>query len=170
MITLLPPLTPSKPRITLNLVLASMLAFFSAGAYANASSIQIKQPWVHSTVPGQKVTGVFMQLNAEKASKLVSVSSPAAARAEIHQMTMDDHHVMKMRAMKNLDLPAGKNVELKPGSYHIMLFDVKKQLKKDEEIALTLKFANKEKSKATQSINIKVPVLDGAPTPAGSGS
>ncbi len=177
MITLRP-LNLLKPRITANLALASMLAFLSVGAYADASTsasesdttIQIKQPWVRSTVPGQKVTGVFMQLTAEKDSKLVSVSSPEAERAEIHQMTMDDHHVMKMRAMKSLTLPAGETVELKPGGYHIMLFDVKKQLKKDEEIDLTLKFISKEKHKTTQSITIKVPVLDAAPTPASAGS
>ncbi len=176
MITLLPPLKPLKPRIITMMALASMLAFLSVGAYADASTsasasdttIQIKQPWVRSTVPGQKVTGVFMQLIAEKNSKLVSVSSPEAGRAEIHQMTMDDHHVMKMRAMKGLDLPAGKTVELKPGSYHIMLLDVKKQLKKEDEISLTLKFVkkedkeSKEKSKKMYATNItiKVPVLD----------
>ena len=37
--------------------------------------------------------------------------------------------MMKMKAVDRLPLPAGKSVELSPGGYHMMLFDLKAPLK-----------------------------------------
>ena len=46
--------------------------------------------------------------------------------------------VMQMRALTALDLPVGKAVELKPGGYHVMLFDLKQQIKAGDSLPLTL--------------------------------
>jgi hypothetical protein len=43
-----------------------------------------------------------------------------------------------MRAVKALDLPAGRPVELKPGGYHVMLMDLKQQMKEGETVPVTL--------------------------------
>jgi copper(I)-binding protein len=53
------------------------------------------------------------------------VASPAANVVELHEMVMDNN-VMKMRALPRLEVQAGKPLELKPGSYHVMLIDLKK--------------------------------------------
>jgi hypothetical protein len=45
---------------------------------------------------------------------------------------------MRMRAMQALVLPAGSTVELKPGGYHMMLMDLKQQLKIGEVVPMTL--------------------------------
>jgi len=37
-----------------------------------------------------------------------------------------------------LDLPAGRAVELKPGGYHVMLMDLKQQMKEGEVVPVTL--------------------------------
>jgi copper(I)-binding protein len=80
-----------------------------------------------------------MKITAKENSKLLSVSSPAAGVAEIHEMKMEKD-VMKMAAIPSLDLPAGKAVELKPGSYHVMLMDLKAPVEKGAKLPLTLKF------------------------------
>jgi copper(I)-binding protein len=55
-------------------------------------------------------------------------------------MTMDNG-VMKMRPLKGgLEINPGQSVELKPGSYHIMLLDLKQPLQKGDHIKGTLKF------------------------------
>ena len=51
-----------------------------------------------------------------------------AGVAEIHEMKMQGD-MMRMRAVPALELPAGKAVELKPGGYHVMLMDLKQQLR-----------------------------------------
>ena len=93
-----------------------------------AAQLVVKDAWVRATVPQQKATGAFMQLTAAQDSKLVSVSSAAVPVVEVHEMKMQDG-VMKMRPLPSLSLPAGKAVSLTPGGYHVMLMDLKQQLK-----------------------------------------
>jgi len=107
-------------------------------AVANAN-VTISDSWVRPTVAGQKATGAFMKITAKENSKLLSVSSPIAGVAEVHEMKMEKD-VMKMAAIASLDLPAGKAVELKPGSYHIMLMDLKSPVEKGAKLPLTLRF------------------------------
>ena len=45
-----------------------------------------------------------------------------------------------MRAVPSIALPAGKAVALKPGGYHIMLLDLKREIKVGESVPLTLVF------------------------------
>ena len=97
-----------------------------------------------------------MKLTAKDSAKLVGVSSPAAGVAEIHEMKMDKD-VMKMAALPNgLDLPAGKVVELKPGSYHVMLMDLKAPLTKDSTVPVTLVFQDAKGVKT--NLELKLPV------------
>jgi len=93
----------------------------------------VKDPWARATVAQQKASGAFMQLQSAKGGKLLSASSPVAGVVEIHEMAMDGN-VMKMRAVPSLDLP----VDLKPGGYHVMLMDLKKQLNAGDTIPITL--------------------------------
>jgi hypothetical protein len=67
--------------------------------------------------------------------------------------------VMKMAALPNgLDLPAGKAVDLKPGSYHIMLMDLKLPLTKDAAVPLTLTFQDSAGKKSQQVLQVPVSV------------
>lgn len=144
---------------------ASALTLLAAGAWAQA--VEIKNPWARATVQGQKATGAFMTLTATAASRLKSVSSPVAGVAEVHEMRLEGD-VMRMSALRDgLELPAGKPVELKPGSYHLMLLDLKMPLRKDSSIPLTLVFVD---SKGQESrTELSVPVLS-SPPPAGMNS
>ncbi len=117
-----------KRTITL---LAALLAF---GAQAQTT---VKDAWVRGTVAQQKATGLFAQITSAGGGKLVSAASPVAGIVEIHEMTLDGG-VMKMRAVPALELPAGKMVELKPGGYHVMLMELKQELKAGDTVPLTL--------------------------------
>jgi copper(I)-binding protein len=133
--------------------IASLLAVSTLSAFGQ---VAVQEPWVRGTVPQQKATGAFMQLKAEKDSRLVSAKSPVAGVVEIHEMAMEKD-VMKMRALPNgLELPAGKSVELKPGGYHVMLMDLKQQVKEGDTVPITLIVEGKDKKQTT--IEIKVPV------------
>jgi copper(I)-binding protein len=142
--------------------LAVGLSVMAAGASAQA--VDVQNAWARATVQGQKATGAFMTLTAPSAAKLVSVSSPVAGIAEVHEMKMEGD-VMKMRALAGgLDLPAGKAVDLKPGGYHIMMMDLKLPLQKDTTIPLTLVF--KDAKGVETKKELKVPVAQAAPAGA----
>jgi len=78
-----------------------------------------------------------MVIVSPRDARLAGVSSPAAGAAELHSMTMDGG-TMRMRAVEALDLPAGTPVNLAPGGYHVMLFDLKKPLVAGQKVPLTL--------------------------------
>ncbi|MGK5067717.1 copper chaperone PCu(A)C [Janthinobacterium sp. RT4P48] len=135
----------------LKTLLATALAVLSFSATAQ-SGVQITDPWVRATVPQQKATGAFMQITAPKAMRLLEVRSSVAGVAEIHEMSMADN-MMRMRQVKEIALPAGKAVELKPGGYHVMLLDLKGQVKAGDKIPLTLVLEGEDKHRETIEVN-----------------
>ena len=139
------------------LVLPAVLAL--AGA-AHAQVVVTGQ-WVRATVPQQKATGAFMQIKSPTDVKLVSVSTPVAGVAEVHEMAMDGN-VMRMRPVSALPVPAGQAVELKPGGYHVMLMDLKGQVKDGDIVPLTLVFEGADKSRATVQVTAQARAGAGA--------
>jgi len=107
-----------------------------------AAQVKVVQPWVRSTVPGQTVAGAFMKLESSVPASLVGASSPIASRVEIHETVMKDN-MASMRAVDKIDFGPGKPAVLKPGGYHVMLFDIAKPLKKGDTVPLTLDFVEK---------------------------
>jgi copper(I)-binding protein len=131
------------------LVLSVFALFLSMAASAQ---VTVKDAWVRATVAQQKATGAFMQLESKQDAKLVSAQSPVAGVVEVHEMAMEGG-VMKMRAVPSLALPAGKAVELKPGGYHVMLMDLKGQVKDGDTVPVTLVVEGKDGKR--QSIEVK---------------
>jgi copper(I)-binding protein len=123
-----------------------------------AAQVTVTDPWVRGTVAGQMATGAFMQLKSAKDAKLVEARSPVAGVVEIHEMAMENN-VMRMRAVTALDLPAGRSVDLKPGGYHVMLMDLKQQMKEGEVVPVTLVI---ESGGKRETVEVKAPVR--APT------
>lgn len=117
-------------------------------AISAQAQVTVSDAWVRATVAQQKATGAFMQLKSVKDVRLLEVRSPVAGVAEIHKMEMADN-MMKMRAVDSIDLPAGKVVELKPGAYHIMLMDLKAQVKDGDVVPVTLVVEGKDKKRET---------------------
>jgi copper(I)-binding protein len=132
-----------------------LLALLALAAFAAHAQTTVKDPWVRGTVAGQKATGMFAQITSTSGGKLVSAASPVAGVVEIHEMAMDGS-VMKMRAVPTVDLPAGKSVDLKPGGYHVMLMDLKRDLKPGETVPVTLVVEGADKKRET--IEVKAPV------------
>ena len=128
-----------------------------------AQTVTVTDGWVRASVQGQNATGAFMSIKARENTRLVGVMTPVAGVAEVHEMKMDGG-VMKMRALPELDLPAGKAVELKPGGYHVMLMDLKQPMKTGESVPITLVFEDKDKKRLTVDIQAPVRALN---APAG---
>jgi periplasmic copper chaperone A len=105
-------------------------------------SLQVSSPFARATPPGARVAGAFMTIKNQgtETDRLVSASSPVAGLVEIHEMAMDGG-MMKMRAIKGIDVKPGTAVELKPGGYHVMLEDLKQPLKEGDRIPVRLTFA-----------------------------
>jgi copper(I)-binding protein len=114
-----------------------------AATEAAASIIAVTEPWSRETAEGQNAGGAFMTIanTGTAADRLTGGRTPVAGRVEIHTMSMDGG-VMRMRQLEEgLEVPAGGEVTLKPGSFHVMLMDLKQPLKAGDKVPLALTFA-----------------------------
>lgn len=136
------------------LLIAAALLATTLAAQAQGP-VKVEDAWVRATVAPQKATGAFMQLTASKTAKVVAASSPLAAQVEIHEMKMEDG-VMKMRAVEALPLPAGQAVQLKPGSYHVMLMGLQRPIKAGETVPLTLTIEGEGGQRSSVEIKAEV--------------
>lgn len=119
---------------------------------AKVGSVQIENAYTRATVPGQQVAGGFMKIeNKGAADQLISASSPVSGEVQLHEMVMDGN-VMKMRQVKDIAVPAGGAVELKPGGLHLMFMNIKAPLTAGETVPVKLKFAK------AGEVEVKMPV------------
>jgi hypothetical protein len=138
---------------TMRRILIAALVWAAAGSAL--AQVNISSAWARSTVPGQGGTGVFMTLVSKDGGKLVGAGSPVAGVVELHEMAMDNN-VMKMRAIPALDLPAGREVQLKPGGYHVMLLDLRRPLKVGEKVQIELRLETRDGKRITQPVEVEV--------------
>jgi hypothetical protein len=147
------------------------LALLAAGLFSASACAQVtvSEAWVRATVPQQKATGAFMKLRSVQAARLVEVRTDAAGRSELHEMAMNGQ-MMRMRQVPGIALPAGQTVNLASGGFHVMLFDLKRQLKEGESVELTL--VVEDAAKKRQELKVAAPVKPisyTAPSPAHAG-
>jgi copper(I)-binding protein len=140
-----------KPHIAVALLAACLTMSMSA----SQAQVVVTGAWVRATVPNQQATGAFMQLLSKKDTTLVSARSDIAGIVEVHEMKMEND-VMRMRAVDGLKLPANQLVELKSGGYHLMMMDLKKQLKVGTEAQITLVFKNSKGDSETTFVHAPV--------------
>jgi copper(I)-binding protein len=119
----------------------SFLVLLLFAAFPVQAQVRIEMPWARATAPGAKVAGGYMVIrNAGAAGdKLVSASSPVAAKVELH-VHINDNGVMKMREVPGYDVPAKGSFELKPGGAHLMFMDIKRPFKEGEKLPVKLTF------------------------------
>lgn len=132
-----------------------------------AGDLVITQAWSRATPNGAKIGGGFLTIEnkGSTADRLIGGSGDVSARVEVHEMTMNNG-VMTMRPLDGgLVIEPGKTVKLAPGGYHLMMFDLKGQLKQGDHVPITLEFEKAGKVKVSFDVQGV-----GAQGPAGTGT
>jgi copper(I)-binding protein len=137
-----------------------LAATFVLAAAAARADVTVDDPWVRGVVAGQSSTGAFMTIRSTEATELIRVSSPMAASASLHKMVMADS-MMSMAPMPSLAIPAHGSVDLKPGTYHLMLIGLKGPLVAGESIPLILTFRGADRVERSMSVQARVGELAG---------
>jgi len=128
-------------------LLAASLCLASIPAFAHdytVGNLHIVHPWSRATPQGAPVAGGYLSITnkGSKPDRLIGGSSEVSGRFELHEMATVDG-VMRMRPLsKGLEIKPGETVKLEPGSYHIMLMDLKRPLKEGQLVSGTLEFEN----------------------------
>lgn len=139
-------------------LLGAALFSVSAVCIAGDGPLSANGGWVRLVPPVAGNSAAYMELhNSGTADEvIVAASSAVAEHVEVHQTTQVEG-VMKMSEVENLTVPAGGDVTLKPGGYHIMLIGLKAPLQDAQQVPLTLNFA----SGATLQLSLPVRAMAG---------
>ncbi len=78
--------------------------------------------------------------NGNNNDQLLGITTDFAQEAMLHQSVVDANGVASMKMVMSIDLPAGGQIELKPGGYHLMLMGLKAGLKAGDTVTLVLQF------------------------------
>lgn len=114
----------------------------TGGPIFKAGSLVIDTPWTRATPKGAQVAGGFMRITNAGATpdRLIGGSFALSKRFEIHEMSVIDG-MMRMRPVEGgLPIPPGATVELKPGSFHVMMLDLTQPVEQGAPIKSVLKF------------------------------
>jgi copper(I)-binding protein len=123
------------------LVAIASVAFFVSSPAA-AHDVTAKQAWSRATPKGAKVAAGYLTIENRgvQPDRLLSASSGAAAKVEIHQMSMQDG-IMTMRPLDGgLAIPPDTTVTLVPGGDHIMFIGLIAPFEEDQRIPVLLNF------------------------------
>ena len=132
--------------------LTTTLCLISLGTQAKTTA---DGAWARATVPGQNMGGAFITLTSDQDATLIGASSPVSEKMELHTMKMEGEK-MVMAQVSSIPLPANTQVQLKPGSLHLMFMGLKQPLTEGQNIAITLKI--KLSSGHVETLSIQAPV------------
>lgn len=123
-------------------IILSMALFVSA---IFAADIEVSDIYVRQTPPKAKNTAIFLKIqnNSDKDIALIDAECDLSDNVELHTH-LSDGKKMAMIKVPEITIKANSSIELKPGSDHIMLFDIKNPVTQDSKVNLTLSFSNGE--------------------------
>ena len=145
--------------------LAAIVAGSACAQEYKAGALIIERPWTRATPKSATVAGGYLRITnaGSTPDRLTGGSADVARKLEVHEMSMDGG-VMKMRELTNgLEIPPGATVELKPGSYHIMMTDLSRPLAKGDKVKASLTFEKAGKV----DVEFTVEAMGGSPAAHG---
>ncbi len=98
----------------------------------------------HQMEHGGANSAIYMVLanGGAAADSLVAAQADVSNSIEIHETVMEGD-VMRMNQVEGgVQVPAGGQVELKPGGYHVMLIGLTRDLNAGDKFPVTLEFAS----------------------------
>jgi len=119
--------------------IVTILLLAITSSIAQAHHLLVKNAWIPEAPPVSKVMAAFMvfQNSSNKDINITEISSPDFGHVEMHLSVIVDG-VAKMLPQKQLTIPANGQLVLKPGSYHLMLFNAKRALKSGDVAAIDI--------------------------------
>ncbi len=143
------------------LVLGTVLGFGSSahGHDYKVADVTIAHPYALPTPAGATNGAAYLarlENTGTAAERLLRVSTPIAASAELHTMSVDSGGVMRMREVVAMALAPHTPIHMSPGSgLHLMLIGLKQPLKVGDRFAMTLEFERAGKVEVEVAVQSK---------------
>jgi len=125
-------------------LLIAMLALVILGGIITAcasGALSVKDAWARTGAAGNN-SAVYFVIDNQSTSpdNLLDATCDAAMMVQVHQTTIDENGNAKMEHQEKVPVAARSKVEFKPGGYHVMLMNLKKDLKPGDTLSVTLTF------------------------------
>ncbi len=131
-----------------------MILFLSLLALLNINNLKIivEDAWVRPAGKGMN-SALYFEIHNETSEPdtLFKIISSAADLVQLHETT-NENGMMGMKEINNLIIPSGKIVKFEPGGYHVMLINLKKDLKVGSKIQFTFFFKKAGKVKVLAKV------------------
>lgn len=113
---------------------------------AHASTLVSDDLWLRQSVPGAENGAGFGTLRNTGNEDIVIVAaySNAATDVELHRHIHQDGQ-MAMEQIEALSIPAGDEVKMQPGGYHLMLMQLHQPLEPNQEYQIVLRLNTGER-------------------------
>lgn len=123
----------------------ALFALLAAGAAA-AADLHVMQPWSRATPPGVTVGVGYVMLHnlGPRPQVIVSATSPAAERVEMHETRRSPEGLTQMRPLEKVTVPPSGAFSFEPNGPHLMLMGLKSPLVAGQRAPVTLKFESGE--------------------------
>ena len=104
--------------------------------------ISVTNVWGRESIRSAANSAFYMDIgNAGRSDDhLIGVTADACRSTELHETTLDEQDVMKMRQVGEILIPGGQTVKLDVGGYHIMCLDRIEEFTSGDLIPITLNF------------------------------
>lgn len=123
-------------------VILLLSVMFLLGACGNKEGMEVSDIWARTSTQGTNSAVYFViQNHTGMTDELIGAASDSAEAVEIHESRMEGD-VMTMSRVDSVVLDPAAKVEFTPGGLHIMLVNLKQDLKAGDEIQVTLQFKN----------------------------
>ncbi|MBE7219115.1 MAG: copper chaperone PCu(A)C [Caulobacteraceae bacterium] len=146
-------------RLSRRLILVAAALLMPAAAHAG---VRLEKGWSRPAPAGLSTGVGYGVLHNDGAApdRLLSASSPAAARVELHE-SMETRGPMgpmsHMAPLAGLDVPPHGDAVLAPGGRHLMLVGLRRPLRDGERVPVTLTFQRAGKVAAELQVRPTAP-------------
>jgi len=118
-----------------------LLVNLSYITHLKAKNIEISDAWARASIIKNRPTAAYLTItnNSSHEDFLLSVNSSSAKKVEIHESKVENG-IARMMKVEAIRIPPNKKTKLKPGGYHLMLFELVKPAKAGEHMMIKLVF------------------------------
>tara|TARA_R110002096_G_scaffold211786_6_gene399170 strand:+ start:155 stop:595 length:441 start_codon:yes stop_codon:yes gene_type:complete len=120
---------------------------------SDVNPVAIDDAWIREAPPGATAMAGYLNIINQSENHIIlhSASSPAFKAIEFHR-SIEKDGVYRMVPHLHLHIAANTTFQLKPGDYHLMMFNPTSALKEGDSVDVELVFSQ------GQTVNITIPV------------
>lgn len=131
--------------LSLSSLLFMLLIGITSCNFGPSHPVTIEDAWIREAPPNATAMAGYMLITNHTENNIIlqSATSPAFKTIEFHRSVEKDG-VYRMIPQLHLHIDANSSFELKPGDFHLMLFNPVKRLVEGDNAVITLNFSDEQ--------------------------